>query len=535
MVTAILVDKTDNVAMVTAPVEKGQKIYVAVTGQIIVALENINAGHKVALVRLKTGENAVKYGIPIGRITSTVDVGGWISTHNLEDTTEDLCGEYCRQFREGVKDIKAFPEEKISVRKIKAYPRKNGSFGIRNYIMVIATTPESNAVAEGISDKTGCSWFVCDTTRLVEGKITGYTENAMIFTGRNPNLYAVLVIGSDTGASDSRGICDAIAETGKPIHYLATDGIDYQKAIRDGVAVIKGFQNDAAKLKRELVSMEGFGLTVHCSGSDWTTAINGNSALGAAADIFVKHGGRVFMTEWMEWSGSQHLMAEKCSTRELGLELLDTVEEVRETVLRETGLPVEHMNPAPSNIEGGLTTLVEKSTGTIRKAGSTPIQGLLEYCEQPTGKGVWLPKHNSVWPPTTAIYGSLSGAHMSVLNTGIGYLYFEIPHMLCIRTTGNPTTYQNESYKIDFNAGIVFEGRPISEVGKILFDYLLRIAEGDDDPKTENSKERAFNMYYYTENEFGKDTDRSKMLTAIVKNYHDNCKKYTDSVKGGKE
>ena len=518
MVKAIIIDKNDNVAMVAEQVEQRQEILIPEKDMIIRALESIGPGHKVAITPLKAGDTVVKYGIPIGRLSSDIEAGGWISTHNLEDVTEEYCGEYCRQYRDGV-------------RKIRAYPRKNGTFGIRNYIMVIPTAPECNSAAETISDKTGCGWFVCDRMHLEKGNLSEYTRKAMIYTGRNPNLYAVLILSMDADGSTGREIYEMIAETGKPAQHLAIGMNDAQKAIDDGVAIIEGYQKEAAGLKREPVSMERFGLTVHCSGSDWTTAINGNASVGAAADLIVKNGGKVFMSEWMEWSGSQHLMAEKCVTRELGLQLLDTVDQVRAVVERETGLPVEYMNPAPVNKEAGLTTLVEKSTGTIRKAGSTPVQGILDYCQQPSGQGVWLLKHDSVWPPTSAIYGSLSGAHMSILVTGVGFLYFELPHMICVRATGNPATYDNEVFKIDFNAGIAFEGKPISEVGEILFDYLIRIAEGEEEPKAEQNKERAFNMYYYTENEFGKETDRDKMLYCSVHDYHAKRKQYTDRVK----
>ncbi|MCL2122252.1 MAG: altronate dehydratase family protein [Clostridiales bacterium] len=531
MINAIIVDKRDTVAMVTAPVEAEQDILVTGTGQVIKAKEPIKAGHKVALVRLEAGEAPLKYGIPIGRMLSAIDPGGWISTHNLEDTTEELCGEYCRRFRESGHLAQAPPPIESSVRMIKAYPRENGSFGIRNYIMVIPTTPDTNGIAEAISDQTGCAWFVCDRTRLDDGKVSEYTRKAMIFTGRNPNLYAALILDAPIAAADGKGIYEAIAETGKPLHYLAVAEGEAEKAISEGVAIIEGFQKAASALQREPVSMEGFGLTVHCSGSDWTTAINGNSAVGAAADRIVRHGGRIFMTEWMEWSGSQHLMAEQCATYELGLDLLDAVDRVRATVLRETGKPVEYMNPVQANKDAGLTTLVEKSTGTIRKMGSTPIQGLLHYCEQPAGKGIWLPMHDSVWPPTSAIYGSLSGAHMSVLNTGIGFLYFELPHMLCIRTTGNTETFNNPAFKLDFNAGIAAEGKTVEETGELLFEYLIRIAEGDEEPKAEIDKVRAFNMYYYTENEFGAETDRSRILPASVTNYREQCRRYTDSIK----
>ena len=531
MVTAILINGKDNVAMVTAQVEEGQEINVTENGQVIKALEPIGPGHKVALVRLEAGDTAVKYGIPIGRLTSPVDPGGWISTHNLEDTTEELCGEYCRAFREGSSDS---AEELTTpsaqpIRTIMAYPRKGGGFGIRNYIMVISTAPETNGAAEEISDRTGCAWFVCDRTRMEEGMLSDYTKKAMIYTGRNPNVYAVLVLGA--GGPGGEEIRQAIAETGKPAGYLSLSETGERSSADRGIAMIEAYQKEASGLKREPVPMEGFGLTVHCSGSDWTTAINGNSSVGAAADIIVENGGRIFMTEWMEWCGSQHILAGRCATHELGMKLLDEVDKVREAILLETGQPVEYMNPVQANKDAGLTTLVEKSTGTIKKAGSTPIQGILGYCEQPAGKGVWLPRHDSVWPPTSAIYGALSGAHMNILVTGIGFLYYELPHMPGVRVTGNPVTYDNEMYKIDFNAGLAFEGKTIAEVGQMLFEYLIRVAEGEEEPKTEENKERAFNMYYYTENEFGPGPGSGKKLYVSVKDYHKRCGEYTDSVK----
>ncbi len=42
------------------------------------------------------------------------------------------------------------------------------------------------------------------------------------------------------------------------------------------------------------------------------------------------------------------------------------------------------------NIEGGLTTIEEKSLGAVYKAGSSVIQGVLEYAERPKGKGLFI-------------------------------------------------------------------------------------------------------------------------------------------------
>ena len=41
-------------------------------------------GHKIALVDLKPGDTAIKYGQDIGRIVKSVKAGGHVHTHNLK-------------------------------------------------------------------------------------------------------------------------------------------------------------------------------------------------------------------------------------------------------------------------------------------------------------------------------------------------------------------------------------------------------------------------------------------------------------------
>jgi len=47
------------------------------------------------------------------------------------------------------------------------------------------------------------------------------------------------------------------------------------------------------------------------------------------------------------------------------------------------------VNPVPSNIKGGISSLEEKSLGAIHKAGTAPIQGVLRYAERPGRKGLF--------------------------------------------------------------------------------------------------------------------------------------------------
>ena len=82
----------------------------------------------------------------------------------------------------------------------------------------------------------------------------------------------------------------------------------------------------------------------------------------------------------------------------------------------------------------------------------------------------------------------MCGCHVHVFVTGVGYVYYEIPYMPGIRMTGNSETFANPVYKLDFNAGTAMEGHPMADVGKELFEYIIAVAEGREEPKTEKDK-----------------------------------------------
>ena len=262
MARAIRFEENDNVVVLTEDAEAGETVIVAGTDESYTTQEAIAKGHKMATLPIPTGEYAVKFNVRIGRMMTDAVCGTWISEHNLADVTAELREEYVKAFRE-------------DGRTIQVYPRADGRFGIRNYVMVISTAPECNAVAEFISDTTGCAWMVCDRPHLENGRVSEYSKLAMGYTGCNPNNYAVLVLGatSEKGAADF--VYTLIENTGKPVRLLTTDG-DAAAAGLEGVVIIKGFMVDAAAQNREPRPIEGLTITVHCAGSDWTTTIVGN-------------------------------------------------------------------------------------------------------------------------------------------------------------------------------------------------------------------------------------------------------------------
>jgi hypothetical protein len=55
----------------------------------IEALEKIQAGHKVALVNLKSGDPVIKFGVPIGRATCQIRAGQWVHLHNCASNFDE--------------------------------------------------------------------------------------------------------------------------------------------------------------------------------------------------------------------------------------------------------------------------------------------------------------------------------------------------------------------------------------------------------------------------------------------------------------
>jgi altronate hydrolase len=497
MANAIQIENADNVVVLIEDVKAGEAVTVQGKQAGYVAREDIAKGHKMAIAPIKKGEQVIKFGISIGPMMADVSAGDWISGHNLKNDALKRGEEARRRVRE-------------AGRQIMAYPRADGRFGIRNYVMVIPTSPDANAAAEAISDATGCAWMACDRPHLENSRVSLYTRMALGYTGCNPNIHSVLVLKADGEKDTADYVYDLIKKTRKPLRYLDVTAAG-GAAVREGTAIIKDFQTAADAQKRKPCPLDSLTITVQNSGSDWTTAIFGNPTVGKAVDQLIKAGGRViFACPGQVASGIEDILSKNCVNREDTLKIVDFVEHIREVTLKETGEPIEKLQPARVNITEGITTLIEKAYQSTRAHGESPIQGVLDYCEQPERNGLWFTKFESALPPGTAIYGSLQGAHMYVHITSAGYLYYEIPHMVGIRVTGNEDTFNTPEFKKDFNAGASFREGTV-ETGEKLFQLIVDVAEGKIEPKSEKNKQKVFHMWYHIPFEFYEGTDRSKM------------------------
>lgn len=357
------------------------------------------------------------------------------------------------------------------------YKRSDGRVGLRNHILVIATISCADHVVERIAQRTGAVPITHDVGCLQFAQDRALTERTIFGAGMNPNVGAVLFVG--LGCEQTPTVDMAGSITGKPSAYLLIqEAGGTTKAIAQGCAIVEQFQGQIASQERSPFEIAELAVSLKCGGSDFTTAIASNSAVGVASDLLVEAGGTVLLTETPGFPGSEHILAARAVNREVARRIYRIVDVYREEIRTRFGRSVHDGNPSPGNLDGGITTLVEKSLGTVKKAGSHPVQGVVECAEDVHGKkGVWImdtPGHDvfSVSAPAAG------GAHLNLFTTGRGS---PLGNAICpvLKICGNPEVYRRMEENMDLNAGPIMLGeKTVEEVGREIFESIIQVANG---------------------------------------------------------
>lgn len=132
-------------------------------------------------------------------------------------------------------------------------------------------------------------------------------------------------------------------------------------------------------------------------------------------------------------------------------------------------------NPSPGNKKGGISTLEEKSLGCTQKGGQSLVTDVLEY-----GQPVRKPGLNLLTGPgndqVSCTSLAASGAQMILFTTGRGNPFgAPVP---TVKISSNSGLYQRKKHWIDYNAGVILEGKTFEEAAAEFFDYLLDVASG---------------------------------------------------------
>ena len=142
------------------------------------------------------------------------------------------------------------------------------------------------------------------------------------------------------------------------------------------------------------------------------------------------------------------------------------------------GRSIEESNPAPGNIAGGITTLKEKALGNVKKGGSAPVEGALDFGEYPCGKGLYV-VDNPGLDPISLLGLTCSGATVLLYSTGRGTPVGN-PISPAIKLTGSPDAMKLMGANMDADLTAVSLGEmTIEQAGKLLFDKVVAACNGE--------------------------------------------------------
>jgi len=370
------------------------------------------------------------------------------------------------------------------------YERPDGSVGVRNHVAVISSGRCANEMTATIADAVKGAVPILHTypcPRLKEDNERALLTLAGI--GSNPNVAVVILIGIGCENPPPAQIGEEIAKFKKPVEVLTIqESKSFSDLIDRGLAMAHSMVAEVSAMQRKPFPLSHLTLGVKCGGSSAISGIAGNSVTGRILDRLIAEGGTAIFSETTEVIGATHLLAKRAVNKEVAKRLEEAVERM-EARIKACGGDIRGSQPTRGNIVEGLTTIEEKSLGSLAKTGTAPLQGVLEYAEKPPGKGLFFMDGSAM--TSELISGeAAAGIHIHIYNVGGGISSSfrcppgwtgEIPILPQISVVSNQSKPRDSQEKefFDIYADAIVEGtESVDEVADRLFEEIIAVASG---------------------------------------------------------
>jgi len=365
---------------------------------------------------------------------------------------------------------------------LQGYQRDDGRKGIRNVVVVAYLVECAHHVSRRI-----VSHFDDLDIHLIgfPGCYPNeYASDMMRAVCTHPNVGAVLLVSLGCESMDRDALRDAVADSGRSVELLVIQESGGTRTTADrGIALVAHMRAQLDRHQPVPMALSELIVGTICGGSDGTSGISANPAVGRCFDKLVAQEVACMFEETGELIGCEDIMAERAVTLELG-DLIQACVAKAERYYRIMGFG----SFAPGNADGGLTTLEEKSMGAYSKSGSSPISGLIKPGDIPPHGGLYL---LDVVPDGEPRYGFPNivdnaeivemiacGCHLTLFTTGRGSVVGSAISPV-IKVCANPETYQRLADDMDINAGRILTGEAsLDEVGDEIYRAVLAVAGG---------------------------------------------------------
>jgi len=502
---AIIVNPNDNVAVVKKQTSSGLEVTLP-DGRNLCIRATVPPGHRFAIRDIPAGEFVRQYGQPIGTSLGMQE-GDRVSHDNMADAVpvvRDLCEDLLTP------PPAYIPEAQRAT--FMGFRRRDGRVGTRNYVLIVPTSMCASHEAQQISMIAEFTLYSREKYKNVDGVVAiphnkgcgcqdGSTIDVMLRTLSNyadhPNVGGVILM--DLGcektnlAKVEQYLLKREKKFDKPVAKIGIQDIGgTEAAIARGLKEVEWMLPQVNEATREECSIGELVLGVKCGSSDGFSGISANPSLGQAADSLVRSGGTVLITEVPEFCGAEHVLASRAKDAATAREIYRLVDWYKEYASKFGA--VLNQNPSPGNKTGGLLNITIKSLGAIAKAGTTRIEGVVEYAETPKQRGLNLmqgPGYDQ--ESTPGLVGA--GATLIVFTTGRGTTIGNAIAPV-IKLASNTSSFERMSRDLDLSAGGIVEGtETIEQVGARVFEHMRRVASGEILAKAEEHKHREFQFW----------------------------------------
>jgi altronate hydrolase len=366
---------------------------------------------------------------------------------------------------------------------MRGWTRSDGRKGIRNTVLVVYLVECARHAAEAIARP-----FEDEDVHVVGFPgcyRNAYAYDMMVRLTTHPNVGAVLLCSLGCESFDRAGVRAAVEATGRPVRTIVIQAAGgTRRTVEAGRDWVRSTVGELAAGPTVPVALSDLTVGTICGGSDATSGLTANPAMGRAFDLLVAEGARCIFEETGELIGCEGHMADRARTPELGRLLVACVEKAARyyKVMGQSSF-------APGNAEGGLTTIEEKSMGAYAKSGASPISGLIKPGDYPPEGGLYL---LDVVPDGEPRFGFPNindnteiaeliacGSQIILFSTGRGSVVGSAISPV-VKVCANPGTWRRMGEDMDVDAGRILEGRAtLDEVGREIVGLIERVASGE--------------------------------------------------------
>lgn len=362
------------------------------------------------------------------------------------------------------------------------YARSRDRVGVRNYLAIVSTVALSNRIADLASQRYELE--VSEPALQVRGDFQRGLQHRDAFlqdqvTAQlidHPNIGAAVVLCHDRRAAQAWQ--SRLASIGKPIEVLAVmDSNGVQRAIDLATSALLRLGEQIRGQARVSCPTSALTFALECGGSDASSAVCSNPAIGRFVDRAVVQGTRVIVSETAEFIGGEDVVRAQSETPEVAEAIIDCISATEERMSGD-GDNYRGVNPTAENIEGGLTTLVEKTMGAVCKIGNSRFAGCLTFGQEPLKPGLYF-MDTPFFSPCSITGMVAAGAQVTLFSMGV-FNPSGNPLAPTIKICGNPQTLENWGDGIDVNlSGVLAGAMNLDDAGRVVAKAVLQVVEGE--------------------------------------------------------